>query len=52
MLDIAADLDSATGGFTKHLPMAHVLDKNGTHAIPEAQLQKAVSKVLAGSSMR
>ena len=31
MLDIAADLDSATGGFSKRLPIAKVLDRSGAY---------------------
>ncbi len=47
MLDIAADLDSATGGFAKTLPVARVLDRNGNREIPEAELRKAAQEVLA-----
>ncbi len=46
MLDIAADLDSATGGFNKVLPVTRVLDRDGNREIPEGDLQKAVDKVL------
>ena len=46
MLDIAADLDSATGGFNKILPVSRVLDRDGNHELPEPVLQKAVDKVL------
>jgi proteasome beta subunit len=46
MLDIAADLDSATGGFNKTLPVARVLDREGNREIPEAELQGAVDTVL------
>lgn len=46
MLDIAADLDSATGGFNKILPVTRVLDRDGNREIPEKDLQKAVDKVL------
>ncbi len=48
MLDIAADLDSATGGFQKTLPVARVLDRNGNRELDEAELQAAASSVLAG----
>lgn len=48
MLDIAADLDSATGGFNKTLPVIRVLDRNGNREIPEAELRAATEKVLAG----
>lgn len=46
MLDIAADLDSATGGFNKILPAAYVLTKDGIQKIEEAQLAKASNSVL------
>lgn len=43
MLDIAADLDSATGGFDKILPVARVLDKDGTRPISDAELETAIA---------
>jgi len=46
MLDIAADLDSATGGFNKILPIVRVLDQEGNREYPERQLQTAVNEVL------
>ena len=46
MLDIAADLDSATGGFSKTLPVTRVLDQNGNREIPEAELRAATSLIL------
>jgi len=46
MLDIAADLDSATGGFNKILPIVRVLDRDGNHEYPERDLQAAVNQVL------
>lgn len=49
MLDIAAELDSATGGFAKVLPMATVLDAQGARAVPEKDLQAAAEKVLKSS---
>lgn len=48
MLDIAADLDSATGGFGKQLPAAYVLEASGTALVDEGSLREAVGKVLAG----
>jgi proteasome beta subunit len=47
MLDIAADLDSATGGFNKTLPVTRVLDKDGNREIPQEQLRAAADQVLA-----
>ncbi len=46
MLDIAADLDSATGGFNKTLPVTRVLDRNGNREISEIDLRQAVDKIL------
>jgi proteasome beta subunit len=46
MLDIAATLDSATGGFQRINPIVRVLDKNGNRSIDEKLLKKAVDKVL------
>ncbi|MEA2552816.1 MAG: proteasome beta subunit [Fimbriimonadaceae bacterium] len=49
MLDIAADLDSATGGFNKILPVTRVLDSEGNRDLPEDMVRKASQKVLRGS---
>ena len=46
MLDIAAELDSATGGFNKILPVTRVLDRDGNREIPDKELQTAADKVL------
>lgn len=46
MLDIAADLDSATGGFNKTLPVTRVLDRDGTREIPEETLRAATARIL------
>lgn len=46
MLDIAADLDSATGGFNKILPVTRVLDKDGNRELAEDVVRKASQKVL------
>jgi proteasome beta subunit len=51
MLDIAADLDAATGGFAKTLPIARVLDRTGSYEVPDADLEAAAKKVLAGESI-
>jgi len=47
MLDIAADLDSATGGFGKVLPTAHVLDRDGNRPLDEAILRAATARILS-----
>ncbi len=46
MLDIAADLDSATGGFSKTMPVTRVLDRDGNREVDSALLKKAVGQVL------
>ena len=46
MLDIAADLDSATGGFRKILPSACVLTKDGCETYTDDQLRESVERVL------
>lgn len=46
MLDIAADLDSATGGFGKTPPIARVLDRDGNREYDTAKLAKAMRTVL------
>ena len=46
MLDIAAELDSATGGFHRTLPIVRVLDREGNRSIDESQLKAAVDRVL------
>lgn len=47
MLDIAADLDSATGGMSKIKPMALVLTKTGHAPVEDAMLDKAIATVLS-----
>jgi len=46
MLDIAADLDSATGGFAKVLPSARLLQRGTNRAIADSELLSAAAKVL------
>ena len=48
MLDIASVLDSATGGFTKNLPVVRVLDRDGNRLVSEQELRKAAKEVLQG----
>ncbi|CAN5575767.1 proteasome subunit beta [soil metagenome] len=47
MLDIAADLDSATGGFNKTLPIARVLDREGNREVSEETLRTITTQILA-----
>ena len=46
MLDIAAELDSATGGFAKTLPVTRILDRNGTREVSLELLKPTVDAVL------
>ena len=46
MLDIAAEMDSATGGFERVLPVVRVLDRDGNRPIPQEQLRKAADVIL------
>jgi proteasome beta subunit len=46
LLDIAADLDSATGGFGKTLPVTRILDASGNRPVPEEELRAAADRVL------
>jgi len=45
LLDIAADLDAATGGWAKYLPLATTITANGIEDIPEDTLRKAVEEI-------
>lgn len=45
MLDIAADLDSATGGFKKALPVVRMLDREGTRVVGEDEIRAAIKLV-------
>jgi proteasome beta subunit len=46
MLDIAAKLDSATGGLQSTLPIAKTLTKDGVADVPPNMLANAIKKVL------
>lgn len=46
MLDIAADLDSATGGFTKALPVVWILDRTGARPADASLVQATVTGIL------
>lgn len=45
MLDIASDLDSATGGFAKVLPSASVLTKEGARVLEDSEIEPFVSRL-------
>ncbi len=46
MLDIAADLDSATGGFQQLPPIVRILDRDGNRPVEEKHLAELVGQVL------
>jgi len=46
MLDIAADLDSATGGFNKVLPIGKILTAEGIEVLGEQALKKAIKSAV------
>lgn len=50
MLDIAAQLDSATGGFDRILPIAMVLEKDGIRSLADKEIEKAVNEVRKGDA--
>jgi proteasome beta subunit len=45
LLDIAADLDAATGGFAKVLPVAKAITRDGIIEIPAERMQATVAQV-------
>ncbi len=45
LLDIAADLDAATGGWAKVLPLAKTITSEGIEDVPEAELRSVVSDI-------
>jgi len=48
MLDIASDLDSATGGFRKVLPSISVLTREGSRVLGDEEIRPYVERVLNG----
>ena len=49
LLDIAADLDAATGGWSKVLPLAKTINKNGIEDVSEEELKAVVGEINAMS---
>lgn len=49
LLDIAADLDSATGGFSKVLPIAKAITKEGVMELEAEQLREIVDSLSVGN---
>ncbi|MBI3909812.1 MAG: proteasome subunit alpha [Armatimonadetes bacterium] len=52
LLDIAADLDAATGGFTKVLPIARAITREGIVDIGIDVMRQAVAEVAEGGRRR
>ena len=48
LLDIAADLDAATGGYAKVLPVAKTITAEGVGEISAERMQEAVGSLPAG----
>ncbi|MDQ2986363.1 MAG: proteasome subunit alpha [Armatimonadota bacterium] len=51
MLDIAAQLDSATGGFDRILPSANVLNRDGVSDVPSELLMTAAGKAVSSDRL-
>lgn len=45
LLDIAADLDAATGGWAKVLPLAKTITREGIEDVPEDELRRVVGDI-------
>jgi proteasome beta subunit len=45
LLDIAADLDAATGGWAKVLPRATTITEDGIEDVPEEELRRIVAEI-------
>ena len=52
LLDIAADLDAATGGWQKVLPLAKTISAEGIEDVSEADLRRIVAQIDAESGER
>ncbi len=50
LLDIAADLDAATGGYSKILPAAKAVTKDGILSLDEDQLREVLAQMQDGSA--
>jgi proteasome beta subunit len=48
LLDIAADLDAATGGYSKILPAAKAVTRDGILTLDEAQMQEVLRDMQDG----
>ena len=52
LLDIAADLDAATGGWAKVLPLATTITADGIEDVPEQELRRVVAEIDAATGDR
>ena len=52
LLDIAADLDAATGGWAKVLPLATTITAEGIVDVPEDELRRIVAEIDASAGER
>jgi proteasome beta subunit len=52
LLDIAADLDAATGGWAKVLPLAKTISAEGIEDVPEAELRTVIAEIDRASGER
>lgn len=52
LLDIAADLDAATGGWQKVLPVAKTITEEGIEDVPEEELRQTVAEIDRASGER
>lgn len=50
LLDIAADLDAATGGVEKVLPTARYASRDGVFEVPEATIREVVQSIRSGGN--
>ena len=50
LLSIAADLDSATGGISKNLPLVRDLDDQGTHLVSTKDIEAAAKQTMTRRS--
>ena len=52
LLDIAADLDAATGGWQKVLPLAKTISAAGIEDVPEEELREIVAEIEASQGAK
>ena len=52
LLDIAADLDAATGGWSKYLPLATTISADGIEDVSESELREIVEEIESVSTVK